>query len=137
MIRKINSDRFAKRMGSYSHGYVIESTDLVTVFTTGQIAMDKDGNVLYPNDPENQARYIYETLGVILKEADMSLNDAVKTTVYLTNMNDFASVSKVRNEFLRNSEPVSTLVEVNRLVKEGAVVEIEIVAVKEKTHSNI
>ena len=42
---KINSDQFAKRLGAYSHGYTVEIGDTKLIFTTGQIALDKDGNV--------------------------------------------------------------------------------------------
>lgn len=59
---KINSDGFAKRLGSYSHGYSVNIGDAVIIFTTGQIALDKEGNVLYPDDSAKQAEYIYESL---------------------------------------------------------------------------
>jgi 2-iminobutanoate/2-iminopropanoate deaminase len=128
---KINSDRFAQRLGAYSHGYTVETGDAKLIFTTGQIALDKDGKVLFPDDPAKQAEFIYESLNKILKEAGASLDDAVKTTVYLTDMNDFAKISPVRNKYFAKAEPVSTLVEVSRLVKEGCKVEIEVTAVKQ------
>lgn len=128
---KINSTEFAERMGSYSHGYKIEIGDAVLIFTTGQIAMDKSGNVLYPDDPAKQAEFVYESLEKILNQAGASLDDVVKTTVFVTDMADFPEISKVRNRFLKNSEPVSTLVEVKKLVKEGCRVEIEVIAVKQ------
>lgn len=59
---KINSDQFAKRLGAYSHGYTVEIGDTKLIFTTGQIALDKDGNVLYPDDPAKQTEFIYEAL---------------------------------------------------------------------------
>lgn len=129
---KINSSEFAERMGAYSHGYKIDVGDSILIFTTGQIAMDKDGKVLFLEDPAKQAEFIYESLQKILNEAGASLDDVVKTTVYLTNMDDFSKISAVRNKYLKNSEPVSTLVEVSRLVKEGCRIEIEVMAVKEK-----
>jgi 2-iminobutanoate/2-iminopropanoate deaminase len=130
--QKINSENFAERLGAYSHGYVIETGDTKLIFTTGQIALDKNGNVLYPGDPVKQAEYIYESLNKILAEAGATLDDAVKTTVYIKNMSDFAKISAVRNKFLKNSEPVSTLVEVSNFVKEGCVVEIEVLAAIQK-----
>ena len=45
--QKVNSFDFAQKMGAYSHGYSIDSEDSVLIFTTGQIAMDKNGNVLF------------------------------------------------------------------------------------------
>ncbi|PIZ42877.1 hypothetical protein COY34_02020 [candidate division WWE3 bacterium CG_4_10_14_0_2_um_filter_42_8] len=76
--QKVNSFDFAQKMGAYSHGYSIDSEDSVLIFTTGQIAMDKNGNVLYPDDPAKQAEFIFEALGRILKQAGASLDDVVK-----------------------------------------------------------
>ncbi len=128
--QKINSSEFAQRLGAYSHGYSVTIGDAKIIFTTGQIALDKDGTVLYPDDPAKQAEFIYESLNKILKEAGASLDDVVKTTVFLTNMDDFPKISAVRNNYFKNSEPVSTLIEVKRLVKDGCKVEIEVIAVK-------
>ncbi len=130
--QKINSPEFAERMGAYSHGYKIEIGDTVLIFTTGQIAMDKNGTVLYPDDPTKQAEFVFESLQKILNQAGASLDDVVKATIFVTDMNDFAQISKVRNKYFKNSEPVSTLVEVKKLVKEGCRVEIEVIAVKER-----
>ena len=129
---KINSDEFAQRLGAYSHGYKIEMGDSILIFTTGQIALDKDGQVLFPESAPKQADFIYKSLQKILEQSGASLDDVVKTTVYLTNMEDFLEISKIRNEYFKNSEPVSTLVEVNKLVKDGCKVEIEVIAVKKK-----
>jgi 2-iminobutanoate/2-iminopropanoate deaminase len=132
MKKKINSANFAKRLGAYSHGYSVDVGDAVMIFTTGQIAFDKDGSVVFAGDVSKQAAFIYERLDQILHEAGASLDDVVKTTVYLTDMNDFPKFTEVRNRYLKNSEPASTLVEVSTLVKEGCVVEIEVIAVKQK-----
>src|SRR3990167_261327 len=129
---KINSPDFAERMGAYSHGYKVEIGDTELIFTTGQIAMDKDGKVLYPDDPAKQAEFIYESLQKILNQAGASLDDVVKTTVFVTDMNDFAKISAVRNKYFKTAEPASTLVEVKKLVKDGCRVEIEVIAVKNK-----
>ena len=130
--QKINSSQFAKRLGAYSHGYSVQIGDSKFIFTTGQIALDKNGNVLYPDDPAKQAEFIYESLDNILHDAGASLDDVVKTTVYLIDMNDFAKISAVRNKYFKNAEPVSTLVEVGKLVKPGCRVEIEVIAVIQK-----
>lgn len=129
---KINSDQFAKRLGSYSHGVSVTIGDATLIFTTGQIALDKNGNVLYPDDPAKQTEFIFEALQTILQKSGASLDDVVKTTIFLTDMNDFPKISPVRNRYFKNSEPVSTLVEVSKLVKPGCRVEIEVIAVKQK-----
>ncbi len=122
----------AKRLGAYSHGYSVEVGDSVIIFTTGQIALDENGQVMYPDDPAKQTEFVFESLGRILNEAGASSNDVVKATIYLTDMDDFPKISEVRNKYFKKSEPVSTLVEVSKLVKEGCRVEIEVIAVKEK-----
>jgi 2-iminobutanoate/2-iminopropanoate deaminase len=129
---KINPEGSAKRLSAYSHGYSIDVGNAVFFYTTGQIALDPEGNVVAPNDIEKQTEYIYKSIDTILKAAGSSIDDTVKMTVYLTNMADYAKFSAVRNGYLKNSEPASTLVEVTKLVKEGCVIEIEAVAVKEK-----
>jgi enamine deaminase RidA (YjgF/YER057c/UK114 family) len=60
----------------------------------------------------------------------MSLDDVVKALIFVTSMDDSSAVSEVRNRAFINSKPVSTLVEVNRLVKPGCCVEIEVIAAK-------
>ena len=132
MKQKINSSEFAKRLGAYSHGYSIAIGNAKLIFTTGQIALDTEGNVLYPDDPAKQAEFIYESLNKILQEAGATLDDVVKTTVFVTDMNDFSKISGVRNKYFKNAEPASTLIEVKRLVKDGCRVEIEVIAVKQK-----
>lgn len=129
---KINSSEFAKKLGAYSHGYSVEVGDAKLIFTTGQIALDKNGQVLYPDDPVKQAEFIYESLQRILQQSGASLDDVVKTTVFVTDMNDFAKISAIRNKYFKTAEPVSTLVEVKNLVKPGCRVEIEVIAVKQK-----
>ncbi len=129
---KINSSEFAQRLGAYSHGYKIELGNATIVFTTGQIALDKNGNVVSPNDAVKQSEFIYKSLQKILNLSGVSLDDVVKTTVFLTDMNDFSKISPIRNKYFKKSEPVSTLIEVNKLVKSGCVVEIEVIAVKQK-----
>lgn len=129
---KINSKDAAKKIGSYSHGYCVEIGDAKMIFTTGQIALDKNGNVVAPDDIERQAEFVFQSLQNMLKETEASLDDVVKVTIYLTNINDFPKISPIRNKYFQNSEPVSTLVEVNKLVKDGCKIEIEIIAVIEK-----
>jgi 2-iminobutanoate/2-iminopropanoate deaminase len=129
---KINSNEFAERMGSYSHGYSVEIGDAVMIFTTGQIALDKKGQVVAPDDVAKQTEFVFESLSKILGEAGAGLDDVVKVTIYVTDMNDFSKISPIRNKYLKNAEAVSTLVEVSKLVKDGCKVEIEAIAVKQK-----
>ena len=119
-------------MGAYSHGLKVElGNNKEMIFVTGQIAQDSNGNVVC-DDIEGQTEYVFNCIQNILKEADSSLVDVVKTQIFLTDINDFSKVSPIRNKYFANSKPVSTLVEVSSLVKKGCKIEIEVIAIKEK-----
>lgn len=119
-------------MGSYSHGLKVDIGDSEMIFVTGQIAMDKDGNAVAPNDIVKQTKFIFENIQKILQEGGASLDDVVKAVIYVTKMEDYKDISPVRNKYFANSKPVSTLVEINKTVKEGCDVEIEVIAIKKK-----
>lgn len=122
---------FTVKTGSYSHGLQVTYGDLDFIFVTGQIAMDKDGNVVCPGDIAGQAEFIFNNISQILAEANASLDDVVKAQLFLTDMSLFGQVSPVRNKYFAKSQPVSTMVEVKALVKEGCMLEIEVIAMKE------
>lgn len=126
---KIKSKDEAKKLGAYSHGYSVEVGGAKIIFTTGQIALDKEGSVVAPDDIEKQTEFVFEALQNILQEAGVSLDDAVKATIYVTDIDDFPKISPIRNKYFQNAEPVSTLVEVSKLVKEGCRIEVEVIAV--------
>lgn len=121
----------AEIMGAYSHGLKVDLGNSEMIFVTGQIAQDSNGNVVC-EDIEGQTEYVFECIQKILKEANASLDDVVKTQIFLTDINDFSKVSPIRNKYFAVSKPVSTLVEVNSLVKKGCKIEIEVIAIKKK-----
>lgn len=121
----------AEIMGAYSHGIKVDLGNKEMIFVTGQIAQDRNGNVVC-EDIEGQTEYVFNCIQNILKEANSSLDDVVKTQIFLTDINDFSKVSPIRNKFFANSKPVSTLVEVSSLVKKDCKIEIEVIAIREK-----
>ena len=121
----------AEIMGAYSHGIKIDLGNSEMIFVTGQIAQDSKGNIVC-EDIEGQTEYVFECIQKILKEANSSLDDVVKTQIFLTDINDFSKISPIRYKYFANSKPVSTLVEVNNLVKKGCKIEVEVIAIKEK-----
>lgn len=128
----LNPENFTNIMGSYSHGVKVDIGDSELLFVTGQIAMDKDGNAVAPNDITKQTEFIFENINKILIEGNLSIDDVVKAVIYITDMSKFKEVSAVRNKYFVNSKPVSTLVEISKTVKEGCDIEIEVIAIKEK-----
>ncbi|MDD3183161.1 MAG: RidA family protein [Alphaproteobacteria bacterium] len=130
---QINPPDFTPAMGAYSHGLSVPlSSSSRMIFVTGQIAMNAEGEVVAPNDATAQTEFVFENIKAILAAGNASLKDVVKVQIFLTNMQDFSKVSPIRNHYLDEAKPVSTLVEVNKLVKEGCCVEIEVVAITDK-----
>lgn len=128
----LNPKEFTEIMGAYSHGLKVDIGDSMMIFVTGQIAMDKNGNAIAPNDITAQAEFIFQNIQKILAEGNASIDDVVKAVIYVTNMGDFKAISAVRNKYFEKAKPVSTLVEINKTVKEGCNLEIEVIAIRKK-----
>jgi 2-iminobutanoate/2-iminopropanoate deaminase len=121
---------FTAVMGAYAHGIKVPLPGADLIFLTGQKAMDANQNVVHPGNPEKQTEYVFESIRKILAEAGATIDDVVKAQIFVTNMDDFPAISKVRNRYFADAKPVSTMVEVNCLSKKGCLVEIAVTAVK-------
>jgi len=128
----LKPEKFTNIMGAYSHGLKVDIGDSEMIFVTGQIAMDKDGNAVAPNDIIKQTEFVFQNIEKILQEGGASLDDVVKAVIYVTDISKFKNISAVRNRYFVKSKPVSTLVEINKTVKEGCDIEIEVIAIKKK-----
>lgn len=112
-------------IGPYSQA--IEANGLI--FVSGQIPLDPATGAFVPGGVEVQAEQSLKNLKAVLEAAGCSLADVVKTTVFLTNMGDFAAVNEVYARFFTAECPARSAVQVGALPK-GALVEIEAIAAK-------
>ncbi len=131
MKTRINPADFTKTVGAYSQGLKVDLGDKSIVFVSGQLAMDAEGNPVAPGDFGAQTRFIFENIKRVLGEAGATLGDVVKVQIFVTDITKFPQVSAVRNEYLGDIRPVSTLLEINRTVKDGCDIEIEVTAIME------
>lgn len=97
------------------------------VFTAGQIGLDPATGQIVEGGVEAQAQQIMANLSAVLAAAGSSLDQAVKTTIFLTDMADFAAVNAVYGAAFSASPPARSTVAVLALPK-GALVEIEVIA---------
>lgn len=97
------------------------------VFTSGQLGMDPKSGDLVAGGIEEQTRQALRNLEEILKATDSCLENVVKTTVYLADMNDFPKMNAVYAEFFAENSPARTTVQVAGLPKK-ALVEIEAIS---------
>jgi reactive intermediate/imine deaminase len=129
-IQKLTPKGTHPPMGAYSHAVLVPLAGADMLFVTGQIAVDEHDNVVAPNDASKQTESVFESIGKILAEGGFSFRDVVKAQIFLTNIKDFSALSPIRNKYFADSRPVSTLVEVSKLVREGCCVEIEVIAMR-------
>ncbi|CCJ33427.1 RidA family protein [Caloramator australicus] len=111
-------------IGPYSQG--IKAGDFI--FTSGQLPIDPKTGDLINNDIKAAAKQCLENIKAILESADSSLDDVVKTTVFLKDLNDFASVNEVYAEYFKEKMPARSALQVARLPKD-ALIEIEAIAI--------
>jgi 2-iminobutanoate/2-iminopropanoate deaminase len=97
------------------------------LFVSGQIPIDAASGAIVPGGVEEQTRQVMKNLAAILAAAGSGLTKVVKTTIFLTNLDDFARVNRIYGEFLGDIKPARATVQVARLPRE-ALVEIEAVA---------
>lgn len=97
------------------------------VFTSGQIPADPASGEIVPGGVEAQARQVLKNLGEVLSASGVSLDNVLKTTLFIKNMDDFTLINKVYAEFFSSQPPARSCVEVARLPKD-VLIEIEAVA---------
>ena len=120
----IHSEDAPKAIGPYSQA--IRVGDFV--YTAGQVPIVPATGDLIAGEIETQTRQALNNLKAVLEAAGSGLDKVVKTTVFLTNLGDFARMNGVYAEFFPSQPPARSTVQVAALPK-GAMVEIECVAV--------
>lgn len=120
----INTDKAPKAIGPYSVANRIG--DLI--FTAGQTGLDPLTNDLVPGGIQAETRQVLTNIKNVLEAAGSSLEQVVKTTVFLRDIGDFAQMNAVYAEFFPQNHPARTTVQVVAVPRGGAV-EIEVVAV--------
>jgi 2-iminobutanoate/2-iminopropanoate deaminase len=100
------------------------------VFVSGQVATDPATGKVTEGGIEAQTARVLDNLASLLAQADLGLNDVVKTTVFLTDMNDFAAMNEVYRSRFTQPLPTRSTVEVSALANPQLKVEIEAIALR-------
>ena len=123
--RVIASPLAPKAVGPYSQA--VEANG--TLYVSGQLPIDAKTGEFPEGGVKEQLVQIFKNLQYILEEAGYSFDNVVKTTVYLTNMGDFATLNEVYSQFYREPYPARVAYAVAALPK-GALAEVDVIAVK-------
>ena len=97
------------------------------LYTSGQISLDPETMKMITGDIEVETEKVLKNIEAILKDDGLSLNNIIKTTVYLTDLSEFARMNQVYENFFTDTKPARACVQVAALPK-GAKVEIDVVA---------
>lgn len=119
----VSTKKAPAAVGPYSQGVRVGDF----VFTAGQVPLDPETGRLVEGGIEEQTRQVMQNLSQVLEAAGSSLADVVKTTIFVTDIGDFATVNQVYGSFFAADPPARSTVQVAALPL-GARVEIETVA---------
>ncbi len=124
MKKEVKTDKAPQAIGPYSQGIVANGF----VFCSGQIPIVPQTGQLDTGGIEDQTRQVLKNVSAVLEAAGTSLDNVVKATVFLQDMNDFAAMNKVYAEFFKTPFPARAAVQVARLPRDVKV-EIEVIAI--------
>ena len=123
MKHSFSSDNAPKAIGPYSQA--VRVGDLL--FLSGQVPLDPTTGQLIEGDISAQTRRVMENLGAVLKSGGLSFAHVARTTIFLADMNDFATVNEVYGSYFAEPFPARATVQVARLPKDARV-EIDAIA---------
>jgi len=121
-MRIVSTEKAPAAIGPYSQGIVVNNI----FYSSGQIPLTPEGDIVSGGVVE-QTHQVVQNLKAVLEEAGASLETVVKATVFIKNMNDFATINEVYGEYFSQHKPARSCVEVARLPKD-VLLEIEVIA---------
>lgn len=125
MVNKkiISTENSPAAIGPYSQGIVSGGF----LFTSGQLPINPETGEI-PGTIEEQTIQVLDNLKAIIEEAGSAMDNVVKCTVYLQDMNDFSAMNKIYASYFKENPPARACVEVSKMAK-NALVEIDAIAI--------
>jgi len=120
----ISTEKAPGAIGPYSQA--VKAGNMV--FCSGQIPIDPTTGEFVSNNVAEQTHQVLINLSAVLEAAGTSLNNVVKTTVFLADMNDFTAMNEIYAEFFNNNKPARATVQAARLPRDARV-EIDCIAI--------
>jgi enamine deaminase RidA (YjgF/YER057c/UK114 family) len=124
MRQRISSGAVWEEIVGYSRAVRVGNV----VEVAGTTAVDDDGNVVGVDDPGAQTRYILQKIEKALLAAGATMEDVVRSRLFVTDISRWEAVGRAHGEFFYTIKPVATMVEVSALISPELLVEIEVTA---------
>lgn len=125
-MKSIHTNNAPAAIGPYCQGIRADKF----IFTSGQLAIDPLTGNLVSGGIAEQTEQAIKNIAAILQAEGYSLNNVIKSNVYLANMNDFAEMNSIYAKYFNQNLPARCCAEVSKLAKDG-LIEIEVIAYKE------
>ncbi|MFV0543076.1 MAG: RidA family protein [Marinicella pacifica] len=117
MKKIINTDKAPAAIGTYSQAVVHAGV----LYTSGQIPIDPDSGEMLGPDFKQQAHRVFQNLQAVAQAAGTDLQQALKLTVFLQDLNDFAALNDVMSGYLSEPYPARAAIQVARLPKDSLI----------------
>ncbi|MFS0615541.1 RidA family protein [Lederbergia ruris] len=121
-MKIVSTNQAPAAIGPYSQGVIVNQM----FYSSGQIPLNPEGEIVSGGVVE-QTHQVFRNLQAVLEEAGATLETVVKTTVFIKNMDDFATINEVYGSYFSSHKPARSCVEVARLPKD-VLLEIEVIA---------
>jgi len=100
-----------------------------TIEVTGTVAVDDNSNLVGGNNAYEQTKFIIQKIETVLQKAGASLNDVVRTRMFVTDISRWEEYGKAHGEFFKDIKPCTTMVEISKLISPEYLIEIEATAI--------
>jgi len=125
--KKLKIKSASKWEGIVGYSRVVRSGNIIEV--AGTTAVDDDGNIVGVGDPFAQTIFIFEKIAKYLKQAGATMEDIVRTRMYVTDISCWEEIGRAHAEYFINIKPAASMLEVSRLIDPELLIEIEVSAI--------
>ncbi|MCB0776571.1 MAG: RidA family protein [Chitinophagaceae bacterium] len=126
-MERINYSSGAKWEDIVGYSRAVKVGNIIEV--TGTVAVDENNNLVGENDAYEQTRFIIQKIEKVLQNAGASLNDIVRTRMFVTDIARWEEYGKAHGEFFKNIKPCTSMIEVKGLIAPEYLIEIEATAI--------
>lgn len=126
-MQRINYSSGAKWEDVVGYSRAVKIGNVIEV--TGTVAVDENNSLVGENDAYEQSKFIIQKIEKILQKAGASLNDVVRTRMFVTDISRWEEYGKAHGEFFKDIRPCTTMVEVSKLISPEYLIEIEATAI--------